>query len=123
MREAIRLLLCLEGHMVSQAESGRRACLMYAPGDFDLIITDLAMPDMKGDELASTIRCLVPTQRILLLAPCHQTSTPNLQVDAVVESPFKILELRRTIASLLASSAPNPAPPRHCPTGLGTPVK
>ncbi len=121
MREAIRLLLSLEGHGVTEAEDGRRACLHYTPGDFDLVIADYAMPEMKGDELARIIKCLVPRQRILMLVAGDLP--PGTPVDAVVQSPFRILELRRTVAALLSPDLPKPASPAPCPASQGAAAK
>jgi CheY-like chemotaxis protein len=122
LREAIRLLLYIEGHTVTEAENGRRACLLYTPGDFDLVITDYAMPQMKGDELARTLKCLVPTQPILMITSEVQISSSDTPVDALLQSPFKMAELRRIVASLLSSERLNVPRFQGCGAGLSTPV-
>ena len=99
VRDTLRVVLHFEGHTVVEAANGREACLIFAPGDFDLVITDYNMPGMKGDELARTIKCLVPSQHILMLTAhaaelCH-TENP---VDAILEKPFTLAALRQMIA-------------------------
>jgi DNA-binding response OmpR family regulator len=111
MREAIRLLLCLEGHKVTEAENGRRACHLFTPGDFDLVITAFEMPEMKGDELARTIKCLVPSQLILMIAPSGPTIRTDNPVDALLQKPFKMAELRGVVSNLLSSGRPANASP------------
>lgn len=109
VREALKLLLCFDGHIVTEAENGKKACLLYAPGDYDLVITDFAMPEMKGDELARTIKCLVPTQPILMLtAFLEQARGVENPVDAVLGKPFTMEDLRRAIRNLLGTPAAQP---------------
>jgi CheY-like chemotaxis protein len=103
VRETLKLVLKLDGYSVAEATNGREACLMFTPGDYDLIITDYAMPEMKGDELARTIKCLVPSQPVLMLTayPGEALNKSN-PADAVLEKPFEVAALRRNIASLLS---------------------
>jgi CheY-like chemotaxis protein len=123
LREAIRLLLCLEGHTVTEVENGRRACYLFTPGDFDLVITDYAMPEMMGDELARTIKCLVPSQPILMIASGERISSSDVPFDALLQHPFKMAELRQLVASLLSSEPPSASLARACGAGLRTPVE
>jgi CheY-like chemotaxis protein len=126
LREAIRLLLCLEGHTVTEAENGRRACHLFAPGDFDLVITEHTMPVMPGDELARTLKCLVPSQPILMIASAASMGPiPNsaIPVDGFLQKPFKFAELRRIVATLLSAERPNVSLFRGCGASLKTPVR
>ncbi len=111
LREAMRLFLYLEGCVVTEAENGRRACLCFTPGDFDLVITDYSMPEMNGDELARTLKCLVPSQLILMMAArAEEFWTRGSPADLLIEKPFKMAELRQTVATLLSSQQPGPSP-------------
>ncbi len=123
LRQAIRLLLCLERLTVTEAENGRRACHLFTPGDFDLVITDYAMPEMRGDELARTIKCLVPSQPILMIVSDGQVLNSDVPVDALLREPFKMAELRQIIAALLSSQRPNAPRFQACSAGLGTPAE
>jgi CheY-like chemotaxis protein len=123
LRDAIRLLLCLEGHTVTEVENGRRACHFYTPGDFDLVITDYAMPEMNGDELARTIKCLVPSQPILMIASGERIPSSDNPVDALLQHPFKMAELRQIVVALLSSEPPNASLSRGCRARLRTPVE
>ncbi len=115
IRETLRLLLRFDGHTVTEAADGHEACMIYAPKDFDLVITDYLMPEMNGDELARTIKTLVPTQPVLMLtAQPRIACTPENPVDAVLEKPFTLLALRQMLKALLSpdlrsSLAPTPA--------------
>jgi CheY-like chemotaxis protein len=104
VRETLKLVLRLDGHSIVEVSNGREACLAYAPGDFDLVITDYSMPGMKGDELARTLKCLVPSQRILMLtAYSGEVNGSENPVDSVLEKPFAIADLREKIDALFPS--------------------
>jgi len=55
VRKTIRLALERAGHDVVEAENGRAGLQVIRTGEFDLIITDILMPEMEGLE---TIRAL-----------------------------------------------------------------
>jgi CheY-like chemotaxis protein len=113
LREAIRLLLSIEGYTVTEAENARRACHLFTPGDFDLIITERAMAGMTGDELARTIKCLVPSQLILMIAPRGSVPKSDLPVDGLLQKPFKLAELRQLVATLPSSGHANAGAPHE----------
>ena len=50
VRASIEMLLTLDGHTVVQASNGKEALEAFRKDTFDLVITDHAMPQMKGSE-------------------------------------------------------------------------
>jgi DNA-binding response OmpR family regulator len=56
VRIPIERILRHAGHEVSQTESGKKAIQLCHEKRFDLVITDLAMPDMDGLELIRSLR-------------------------------------------------------------------
>jgi CheY-like chemotaxis protein len=112
VREVLSVLLQGDGYTVEVASNGRAACLRFAPGDFDLVITDYAMPEMKGDEMARAMKGLVPSQKILMLtAYAGEVCSEHNPVDAVLEKPFAVAALRQMISMLLGIT---PATPTSC---------
>ncbi|SPE50624.1 Histidine kinase (fragment) [Verrucomicrobia bacterium] len=108
LREALKVLLGCDGHQIVEARDGKEACLLFTPGDFDLVITDYAMPAMNGDELARTLKCLVPTLPIIMItAYARLLCTKENPVDAILEKPFTISALRRIVAAVLRSEPEN----------------
>ena len=102
VRYAIRLLLRLDKHVVSEARNGYEALALYSENPFDLVITDLEMPGMKGNELAARIKALAPGQRILMLtAYPEKLGDSRNPVDALLNKPFTFADLRDTICRLL----------------------
>lgn len=67
-RGSLAMLLAAQGMRVSQCESGEAALAELAePGDFDLIVSDVAMPKMDGIEFALRAHELRPEIPLLLL--------------------------------------------------------
>ena len=102
VREAIRLLLSVDEHQVTEARDGREALSMYEPGRFDLVITDFVMPRMQGDELVIEIKRRDPAQRVLMISAYMQERTgASNPADALLPKPFSFGDLRQAIARLL----------------------
>jgi DNA-binding response OmpR family regulator len=60
LRQAIRDLLEMEGATVIEAGTGREALELVRAQLFDLVLTDLGLPDMTGGQIVPQIRALMP---------------------------------------------------------------
>jgi two-component system, chemotaxis family, CheB/CheR fusion protein len=60
IRDAFVLLLSAEGADVTATGSGREAARLGAEGDYDVLLTDLGLPDVPGDMV---IRHVLATAR------------------------------------------------------------
>ena len=93
------------GHTVEIAVSGREGVEMATLSDFDLVMTDLGMPDMSGWEVATTIRRERPNVPIVLVTGWGTTLSADeverCGINAVVHKPFEIQELLDTAARVL----------------------
>ena len=102
VRETVKLLLGMDGHTVSEAANGREALNLFEPNLFDLVITDYAMPVMRGDELATNIKHVAPSQPILMITGSSELyGGCAAPVDACLHKPFGFQELRQAIADLV----------------------
>ena len=112
VRQAITKLLQHCGHQVEAVENGEAALVCLAHRRFDIVVTDLSMPDMQGDELVARIRRVLPDQLIILstaFAEEYKAFDQSTQrVDALLLKPFSIDDLNVTIERLFAM-----APPGH----------
>jgi CheY-like chemotaxis protein len=108
---AVKMMLEHDGHDVASASSGAEALSLFDQGKFDLVITDFAMPGMKGDELAAAIKARVPGQPVVMItayAEMLQSSGKALPgVDFVISKPFLLEHLREAISTVLPESAPS----------------
>jgi two-component system OmpR family response regulator len=102
---ALKMMLEYDGHKVQTAGSGKEALSLLEQHKFDLITTDYAMPDMKGDELAAAIKERLPHQPILMIsangAMMKSSGNPLTGVDFVISKPFLMKDLREAIARVL----------------------
>lgn len=105
--DAVKMMLTFDGHQVETASSPKAALDIFAPGKYDLVITDYAMPQMKGDELAVQLRARAPGQPILLITAYAEmlkaSQSPLTGVDGVVSKPFLLEDLRAAIAKATGS--------------------
>jgi CheY-like chemotaxis protein len=103
VRGALRMMLEMDGHIVTEANNGAEAMDLFAKGKFDLVATDFEMPVMRGNELAVRIKQLAPTQPILLItAYAKELGDFVYPVDGVLNKPFTLDHLRGAITKLLS---------------------
>jgi CheY-like chemotaxis protein len=85
------------GYQVVTAVSGEEGVLKASQGRFDVILTDLAMPDISGLDVARSVRKLHPDTPIVLVTGWEATLDPA-QLEAagiseVLYKPFRIEQL------------------------------
>jgi len=101
VRYTVQLLLRDEGYIVDEARSAFEALAMFEPGKFDMIFTDYFMPDMKGDELAATIKRRSPKQPVVIITAFLEKLQCSIDplggVDSIICKPFEVETLRSAI--------------------------
>lgn len=111
LREFLRMMLELDGHRVTEAGNGAEALNLFTIGEFDIVITDLEMPVMKGNELAASIKLLAPSLPILMVTASERApGDVENPVDALLNKPFALTELHCALGKL-SSTRPDPAQP------------
>ncbi len=105
VREVLGVYLNEDAHDVVLAVNGRAGLEAFkAEGPFDLVMTDRAMPEMNGDQLAVEIKKLNPTQPIVLLTGFGDLMTGAGEqppgVDLVVSKPFTLSTLRAAMSKV-----------------------
>jgi len=109
IREAIRLLLTLEGYEVVAAEDGISAICLLRQCRPDLILTDLMMPEMDGREL---IRCVRELDRLSALPIVAFSAFPGPHLEeavrcganAALRKPDNLPDLAAAVARALGGS-------------------
>ncbi len=103
VREVILEHLLRQGHNVEVAHNGKQALERFLASRFDLVITDLAMPVMSGEQLAMEIKRVAPNKPIILLTGFGDSkgSCSDL-VDCVLIKPVTLFALRQAIAKVTA---------------------
>jgi two-component system chemotaxis response regulator CheY len=97
---------------VTEAESGFEALRMLPRESFDLIVTDINMPDINGLELVSFVKNNAAYRAIPLVIVSTEGSERDrdkgvgLGADAYLVKPFEPDELKSIVRELLAHGRP-----------------
>ena len=101
--EIVRAYLEKEGFQITVAGTGQKAISLLKNG-FDLIILDLMLPDMDGEDICVTIRKDADTPIIMLTAKSEEEDRIKglgLGADDYVVKPFSPRELVARVKALL----------------------
>jgi len=105
VRDVLARILGDEGHRVSLAETGKKGLDKFKQGDFDLVLTDLGMPDMSGWELAKRIKKINPSLPVGLITgwavPLTKEKMKEKGVDFVLSKPFDCIKVVTEVNALL----------------------
>ena len=106
VRETLAEMLVELDHKVVTADCGRDALEKMTHDEFDLVFTDLAMPEMDGWETAREIRKHNPGLPVVLVTGYGATAQPpGGEVDLVagiIGKPFDFDQVSGTIARVVA---------------------
>ncbi len=90
-RRILSRFLTRGGHTVVTAASGSEGIERLKHGEFDLVVTDRAMPEMNGDQVASEVKRQWPDLPVILLTGfgdiMHCSGEIPSNVDEVVGKP------------------------------------
>ena len=97
LRDLIALILFESGYQVITASDGADA-LQKAQhnGSIDLLLSDLEMPRMNGDELAKHFAQLHPTAAIIITTTCIHKLNAEKRCE-LLPKPFNVSQLRSTV--------------------------
>jgi PAS domain S-box-containing protein len=87
------------GHVVHQAASGAEAIALFAKHDVDLLLTDFAMPQMNGLDLAEALRVERPDLPVLLATGFAELGESSAAQYPRLAKPFTQQDLARAIAA------------------------
>lgn len=124
VRNLIRRVLERDGYLVLEAVGGPEALQIAQQweGPIELLITDVVMPGMRGPEVATAVKALRPSIKVLFTsAYSHGTILPDGvegEPATLLQKPFKPSELIAQVRSLLdqrrrrlvRSDSPPPGP-------------
>ena len=95
--ESVKMILTLDGHKADTAQSAEEALAKFNKDHYDIIVTDFAMPGMRGDELARNIKSTSPSKPVVLLTAFPPAQLPP-EIDVLVIKPCDADDLREGIA-------------------------
>lgn len=114
LRESVREHLTLAGYSVAEAEGADDAVGLLSRNHFDLMITDVVMPGMNGNDLVNGVRRSFPDLPILAISGGSRTmnarvgleSTRRSGADDILPKPFTRMALLCKVAALLPEVQP-----------------
>ncbi len=111
IRKMVRAVLGEEEYAFTEASNGVEALEIMETQSFDLIITDVIMPDCDGIELVMTVRKKLPDIKVIVMsgggrvrADHYLNLAEKLGAARVFEKPFNTAELRETVSELLSET-------------------
>ncbi len=94
---------------VSLAKDGDEAIDQLAARAFDLVITDLKMPRVSGDEVVKHVRNQHPGTPVIVISGYSTLYAASQSVShgatAFLAKPFSIVDLTRTVEEALNTNA------------------
>lgn len=97
MRKLVEKILSRDGFQVALASDGREALSLLAERKFDIVISDIKMPEMNGFELLQAIKRDYPTTAVIMMTAYGDTYSVKdallLGADEYVTKPFQSQEI------------------------------
>ncbi len=102
-----------EGYQVDSAENGKQACDLLKTKHYDLLATDMFMPEMNGIELIIQCQQLSPLTKIIMLSGGgkeieaeHGKNTiryqsREIQIELFLKKPFDLEEMLSSAEAIL----------------------
>ncbi|EMD84151.1 cell cycle two-component system response regulator CpdR [Pacificimonas flava] len=107
MRAFLQRAIERAGYSVVAVDCGTAALPHLAEGDFDLLLTDIVMPEMDGIELAQRAAQLAPKMRVMFItgfaAVALSKNAGAPEGARVLSKPFHLRELTNEIERILAA--------------------
>jgi two-component system response regulator PilR (NtrC family) len=105
MREFLEIFFRREGYDVTTCDSVDEALLAVESDDFDLVITDLQMPDRSGLELLAAVREGSPETPVVMITAFGTTETAIAAMKQgaqdYITKPFKVDEIAVVVEKAL----------------------
>ena len=100
-------VLTAHGHSVTVAPGGREGLMSFAAGGYDLVMTDLGMPDINGWDVLRAVKESHPATPVLVLTGWGDTAEApsGLRHDGMLTKPFDLKALETAVSEALSRPA------------------
>ena len=107
VRDVLGRIFQQEDYRVALAGTARQGLEEFSRAHFDLVLTDLAMPEMSGWDLAKRVKRMDPSVPVGLITGRSVVTTKEKMkergVDFIVSKPFDCTNVLREVNALLKS--------------------
>ena len=108
IRRVLRLALEIRGHEVAEAANGRKAIEAMESSAFDVVITDIIMPEADGIEVARFLRRHRPEVKVIAISaastPLFLESIHGLGAERTFGKPLVLAEVADAVEELLTGT-------------------
>lgn len=107
--ESLKAALCIENYAVDIETDGAKVIPMLEAGEYDMMVLDLGLPNVSGDEILKRLRAANDPIPVLVLTARNTTAgmieSLDLGADDYLTKPFDIDELFARLRSLIRRSS------------------
>ncbi len=97
IRRILEKFFSKTGHIVKIVDNGREAITLSTTNDYDLVLSDMAMPDVNGYDIIRALYKLEKRPKIGIITGWEEELKPlddeDLKVDFILKKPFNFSEL------------------------------
>ncbi len=101
IRDILSKALPLMGFEAAVASNGNEALNLFLTNSFDLVLTDLEMPDLDGWTLAIRIKDKSPNTPVVLITGSEKKAVMERLkgscIDSILFKPFTLEDLQETV--------------------------
>jgi PAS domain S-box-containing protein len=113
--ETLIEVLSSEGHECTGVTNGKEALARFREGRYDIVLTDLGMPEMSGWEVAAAVKRLSPTTPVAMITgwgvEFDREQLASRGVDLVLAKPFDCTQVAGLVSKALGPKGSGPSGP------------
>jgi len=105
VRTLLRDILRFAGYQVIEASDGKSGMRYLEKGEFDMVLTDLGMPEMNGWEVVKMIKKETPQTPVVLITGwgtnLDEEKVKESGVDGIIGKPFQVNEVIEAVEQFI----------------------
>jgi signal transduction histidine kinase/ActR/RegA family two-component response regulator len=106
-----------QGFSVVQAEDGKSAIKAFSENPVDLVILDMIMPGMKGEEVLKALRTISPGVRVIVssgfMSEEQRDRLKEFGIEDFLDKPYREEDVLLSVRRILSKSGALSTPPLH----------
>jgi YesN/AraC family two-component response regulator len=106
LRQILVRIVKRDGYQVEEAANGKEALEKMAGKHFDLVITDVKMPEIDGMELLARVKKEYPEVQVVVVtshsSEVNATEAVAAGASQFISKPFNNIEITHTLDNLIA---------------------
>jgi DNA-binding response OmpR family regulator len=92
------------GHEVETACDGKQGLAKFQESEWDIVVTDRAMPVVNGEQMAASIKLLSPQTPIIMITGMASAVCDTSLFAEILQKPFRACHLLNAIEACVTRS-------------------